>query len=84
MGVTEGDFSIYVDVILGICTIPFCHTMAVGHIYSHSRLMFTNRGISFRRFPPAVCVCFLPIHSGHEVRWMYQPGSHRRKVTQDF
>ena len=23
-----------------------------------------------------VCVCFLPIHSGHQ--WTYQPGSHRR------
>ena len=23
-----------------------------------------------------VCVCFLPIHSGHQVRWTYQPGSH--------
>ena len=33
---------------------------------------------------PCVCVCFLPIHSGHQVRWTYQPGSHRRKVTQDF
>ena len=31
-----------------------------------------------------VCVCFLPIHSGHRVRWTYQPGSHRRKVTQNF
>ena len=31
-----------------------------------------------------VCVCFLPIHSGHHVRWTYQPGSHKRKVTQDF
>ena len=31
-----------------------------------------------------VCVCFLPIHSGHQVRWTYQPRSHRRKVTQDF
>ena len=31
-----------------------------------------------------VVVCFLPIHSGHQVRWTYQPGSHRRKVTQDF
>ena len=32
-----------------------------------------------------VCVlCFLPIHSGHQVRWTYRPGSHRRKVTQDF
>ena len=28
------------------------------------------------------CVYFLPIHSGHQ--WTYQPGSHRRKVTQDF
>ena len=35
--------------------------------------------------PPTVCVlCFLPIHSGHQVRWTYQSGSHRRKVTQDF
>ena len=31
-----------------------------------------------------MCVCFLPLHSGHQVRWTYQPGSHRRKVTQDF
>ena len=32
-----------------------------------------------------VCVvCFLPIYSERQVRWMYQPGSHRRKVTQDF
>ena len=31
-----------------------------------------------------VCGCFLPIHSGHQNRWTYQPGSHRRKVTQDF
>ena len=31
-----------------------------------------------------LCVFFLPIHSGHQVRWTYQPGSHRRKVTQDF
>ena len=29
-------------------------------------------------------VYFLPIHSGHQVRWTYQPESHRRKVTQDF
>ena len=32
-----------------------------------------------------VCfLCFLPIYSGHQVRWTYQPGSHRSKVTQDF
>ena len=34
--------------------------------------------------PVCVCVCFLPIYSGRQVRWMYQPGSHRRKITQDF
>ena len=34
--------------------------------------------------PVCVCVCFLPIYSARQVRWMYQPGSHRRKVTQDF
>ena len=35
--------------------------------------------------PPTTCVlCFVPIHSGHQVRWTYQPGSHRRKTTQDF
>ena len=28
--------------------------------------------------------CFVPVHSGHQVRWTYQPRSHRRKVTQDF
>ena len=33
---------------------------------------------------PGVCVCFLPIHPGHQVPWTYQTGSHRRKVTQDF
>ena len=32
---------------------------------------------------PSVYVCFLPIHSGHQVRWTYQPESHR-KVSQDF
>ena len=41
--------------------------------------------MSFRAlYGVCVCVCFLPIHSGHQVRWTYQPGSHRRKVTQDF
>ena len=31
-----------------------------------------------------VCCVFLPIHSGHQVRWTYQPGSHRRNVTGFF
>ena len=29
-------------------------------------------------------MCFLPIHSGHQACWTYQPGSHRRKATQHF
>ena len=29
-----------------------------------------------------VFVCFLPIHS--RLQWTYQPGSHRKKVTQDL
>ena len=28
-----------------------------------------------------VCVCFLPIPFGNQVRWTYQPGSHRRKAA---
>ena len=32
--------------------------------------------------PTFVCFCSLPIHSGHQ--WTYQPGSHRRKVTEAF
>ena len=40
--------------------------------------------LSFHHGPTFMCVlCFLPIHSGHQVRWTYQPGSHRRKVTQE-
>ena len=39
---------------------------------------------AFSGFTMCACVCFLPIHSGHRVRWTYQPGSHRRRVPQDF
>ena len=28
-----------------------------------------------------VCVYFLSIYFGHQVRWTYPPGSHRRKAT---
>ena len=34
--------------------------------------------------PTVMFECFLPIYFGHQVRWTYQPGSHRRKITQDF
>ena len=32
----------------------------------------------------SMCVCFLPTHSGHQVRWTYQPGSHRISHTPSF
>ena len=48
-------------------------------------VLILHRKIHIPLFPNVcVCVCFLPIHSGHQVRWAYQPGSHRRKATQDF
>ena len=28
-----------------------------------------------------VCVCFLPIHSGHQVRWTYQPGGRSHRIS---
>ena len=31
-----------------------------------------------------LCLCFLPVYSGRQACWTYQPGSHRMKVTQDF
>ena len=30
-----------------------------------------------------VCVCFLPVHSGHQVRWTYQPLDIPAGVTQE-
>ena len=32
----------------------------------------------------SVCVCFLPIHSGHQVRRTYQPGSHRINLFEEL
>ena len=67
------------------------HTGFLIHLLSAVRaLIFLARRIQpflslvDREVEFCVCVCFLPIHSGHQVRWTYQPGSHRRKVTQDF
>ena len=40
-------------------------------------VLFPRSADHERDWLPCVCVCFLPIHSGHQVRWTYQPGSHR-------
>ena len=74
--------------------VPAGVTQEEGHTGFLIHLPSAVRALIFvaRRIQPflslvdreVVCVCFLPIHSGHQVRWTYQPGSHRRKVTQDF
>ena len=48
-----------------------------GEAHRYTKKTSTNKNI-------VVHVCFLPIHSGHQVCWTSQPGSHRRKATQDF
>ena len=49
-----------------------------GQVCSNIMPGFTSLGM-------CVCVCvFLPNYSGHQVRWTYQPRSHRRKVKHDF
>ena len=57
-------------------------------LYLHHKLDENNSNqqvnTAVQQYIQCVCMCFLPIHSGHQVRWTYQPGSHRRKVPQDF
>ena len=46
--------------------------------HKYQRLQATNPlGSVMRLSRCCVCVFFLSIHSGHQVRWTYQPGSHR-------
>ena len=79
-----------------LCTFPVMFRMTPHHMayITHTKGRHapeTQKILPFRFVPPKYrwvcnnsCVCFLPIHSGHQVRWTYQPGSHRRKVSQDF
>ena len=62
------------------------HVLMLSVTKAFTEASITEEIIQDAHFMPlvCVCVCFLPIHSGHHVRWTYQPGSHRRKVTQDF
>ena len=54
-------------------------------LYILQRLIFSQLHINTYFTSVCVCMCVLPSHlfwtSGF---WTYQPGSHRRKVTQDF
>ena len=59
-----------------------CRLIGTSYNYKlekHEYIVYTSYAVCV-----CVCMCFLPIHSGHQVRWTYQPGSHRRKATQDF
>ena len=52
------------------------------HLYKPPGLLYCGECTWTRISSVCVCVCFLPIHSG--LQSTYQPGSHRKKVTQDF
>ena len=57
--------------------------MLYTYLLHESPCRDTRQKQNKKQFSVCVCVCFLPIHYGRQVRWAYQPGSHRRKVTQD-
>ena len=52
------------------------------YIFNHEKLDKTVPFSTILSTCPlhSMCVCFLPIHSGHQVRWTYQPGSHRISI----
>ena len=57
------------------------------HAHIHTYIQKNGKSLApqtITQYTNFICVCFLLIHSGHQVRWTYQPGPHRRKVTQDF
>ena len=69
--------------------VPAGVTQEEGHRIFHPP-SFCGACLSFSRgkdsaipYPrrPCVCVCFLPIRSGHQVRWTYQPGSQEEGHT---
>ena len=53
---------------------PYCNIAILSSLWSLYVRIFSSLAGSCLL---CVCVCFLPIHSGHQVRWTYQPGSHR-------
>ena len=74
------------------CTITIVHfyflpikTILSSLFKKNDSLLVDN---NFFTFVSLLCektaVCFLPIYSGRQGRWMYQPGSHRRKVAPVF
>ena len=67
-------------------TTVLCTTVHYYCSTDSSRVLVAPRPLG-RRNCRLICVCgcgCFPTYSGRAVRWMYQPGSHRRKVAQDF
>ena len=72
----------------GIILLPQCYYHRGTRLNAMKRFcIFSLRfHLNVLTFFPLTGGCsegLIPIHSGHQVRWTYQPGSHRRKVTQD-
>ena len=73
----------------GIILLPECYCHRGTRLNAMKRFCFCSlrSHLNVLTFPPLTGGCsesLLPVHSGHQVRWTYQPGSHRRKVPQDF
>ena len=73
----------------GIILLPQCYYHRGTRLNAMKRFCICSlrSHLNVLTFSPLTGGCsegLFPIHSGHQVRWTYQPGSHRRKVTQDF
>ena len=50
----------------------------------HNKRQFPDHSRQIFAANIVVCVRVFPVYSERQIRWTYQPGSHRRKVAQDF
>ena len=74
------------------CPVLYCHVLFLttsSEIYFNTVILLQStisgdavQDMNIFLFCLMFFVCFLPIHSG--LQWTYQPGPHRKKVTQDF
>ena len=72
------------SMILSLGFVGFCVNMAPrNHVWLLSHFVYIVQKQQQQRHwqrknitKPPMCVCLLPINSGHQVRWTYQSGSH--------
>ena len=72
------DLSLFPSIFCAIAVFSLCVDCAVrfflpGGVF----LPFTTGWIFLHQLMCACVLCFVPIYSGRQVRWMCQPGSHR-------